>query len=132
MNTFEEYLLSEKALSFDQMKKIHEDMIGETGNDSDAVELYVELLSASIRYAAIRAEWSVMKKKKKMEKDEQRTARHDMVIIQMNMLARYLRRTGKTAAWRDSLGDEENDRIFRKAIGDFACYIAFVNSLCSR
>lgn len=132
MKTFEEYLLSEKALSFDQMKKIHEDMIGETGNDSDAVELYVELLSASIRYAAIRAEWSVMTREQKMEKDEQRTARHDMVIIQMNMLARYLRRTGKTAAWRDSLGDEENDRIFRKAIGDFACYIAFVNSLCSR
>lgn len=45
------------------------------------------------------------------------------------MLARYLKQQGKTAAWRDELGYEEDDPYNRKAIGDFACYLAFVNGI---
>lgn len=132
VNTFEEYLSCEKALSFDQMRMIHEAVIEEIKNDPDAVELYEDLRSASIRYAAIRAEWSIMTREQKLEQDRFRTALHDTVIMQTNVLARYLRQTGKSALWRDSLGDEETDRIFRKVIGDLACYIAFVNSICTR
>ena len=132
MNTFEEYLSCGKALSFDKMKMIHEAMIEETKNDPDAVELYEDLRSASIKYADIRAEWSFMTREQKLEQDRFRTALHNTIIMQMNVLARHLRQTGKSAIWRDTLGDEETDRIFRKVIGDFACYIAFVNSICTR
>ena len=68
----------------------------------------------------------------KMEQDPGRTSCHDSVIVRFNQLARYLQSHGKAAAWRDTLGYEEEDRYFRKRIGDFACYLAFVNSLLAR
>ena len=67
-----------------------------------------------------------------LKKDSLRTSIHDSVIIHFNMLARYLRMQGKKAEWRDRLGYEEDNKFYRKAIGDFGCYIVFVNSICSR
>ncbi|MDO5139220.1 MAG: hypothetical protein Q4D71_12285, partial [Oscillospiraceae bacterium] len=71
-------------------------------------------------------------REEKMEKDPLRTALHNDVIIKTNMLARYLRKAGKPALWRNELGDEEADSMCRKVIGDFACYLAFVSGLCAR
>jgi hypothetical protein len=48
------------------------------------------------------------------------------------MMARYLKTQGKNTEWRDALGYEEDDKYFRKTIGDFGCYIVFINSLCAR
>ena len=48
------------------------------------------------------------------------------------MRARYLKQQGRTAAWRDELGYEEDDPYNRKAIGDFACYLAVVNGINAR
>lgn len=36
------------------------------------------------------------------------------------------------AKWRDRLGDEKDDPYNRKRIGDFACYLVFINSLNAR
>ena len=68
----------------------------------------------------------------KMDKDSLRTSYHNSVIVHFNMLARYLRMQGKKAQWRDLLGYEEDNEYCRKTIGDFGCYIVFVNSICSR
>lgn len=132
MNTYEEYLSLEKALPVDQMETIHAAIIEESENDPDARELYEEFVSACIKYAAIRAEWGIMSKEEKMDKDPYRTSCHDMVILHANMLARYLRNIGKKVVWRDKLGNEEEDRIYRKVIGDFACYVAFITAINSR
>lgn len=67
-----------------------------------------------------------------MEKDLLRTSLHNDVILQVNVLVRYLRQAGKPALWRDELGDEKADLTRRKVIGDFACYLVFVNGLCAR
>lgn len=32
----------------------------------------------------------------------------------------------------DVFGDDEDNRYYRKTIGDFGCYIVFVNSICAR
>ena len=48
------------------------------------------------------------------------------------MMARVLRARGKPAAWRTALGDPGTDRLARKTIGDFGCYLAFVNGLTAR
>lgn len=37
-----------------------------------------------------------------------------------------------TAGWRDVLGDEQENPSCRKRIGDFACYLVFVNALLAR
>ena len=105
---------------------IHAEMLAELGADMEALELYNELMKVATRYAAIRANWLLLSREEKNEQDSGRTSCHNSVIIHFNMLARYLKQQGNTAAWRDKLGYEEDDPYNRKAIGDFACYLAFV------
>lgn len=131
-NTFEKYMEEPHSLSMEQMQNIHREILEEIGTDRDAAELYEELITVATRYAAIRAGWQQLSREEKMDRDPSRTSCHNSVITHFNMLARYLKLQGKQAQWRDTLGYEENDSFFRKTIGDFACYLVFVNSLCSR
>lgn len=131
--TYGEYLISEKAIPFEKLQEIHQEMIEEIGTDPDALEFYGDLITAAVSYSEIRARWLLMDKEQKMEDDSVRTARHNTLILQINILSRYLRNQKKKPAfWRDKLGYEEDDRINRKVMGDFACYLSFVNSLCAR
>ena len=130
--TYEEYLKRPKAITFAKMQTIHTEMIAEIGTDVDALELYDELIKIATRYATIRANWLLLSREEKNEQDSGRTSRHNSVITQFNMLACYLKQQGKTAAWRNELGYEEDDLYNRKAIGDFACYFAFVNGINAR
>lgn len=114
------------------MQELHQEMVEEIGKDTDAIELYDELVAVATRYAAIRAGWQQLSREEKMERDSSRTSYHNSLITHFNMLARYLRMQGRSVKWRDKLGYEEDDRYFRKTIGDFGCYIVFVNSLCAR
>ena len=132
MTTYDEYLSMPKAMPIEKMVYIHRLIAEEIGNDPDAVELYNELLEAAIEYATIRTKWATLSREEKMEKDPYRTSLHNDVILQINILARYLRQVGKPALWRDEMGDEEADPMCRKVIGDFACFLAFVNGLCAR
>ena len=130
--TYENYLKERNSLTFDEMQKIHADMTAEIGTDGDAQELYDELISMAVKYAGIRSKWPSMPKQEKMDQDAARTACHDSVIVKFNKLSRYLKMTEKEAYWRDELGDESADPYIRKRIGDFACYLAFVESLYAR
>ena len=131
ISTYDDYLASPKSLAIDEMQRLHRELVGEL-DDADAKELYDELVKTATRYARFRGEWPLMSKSEKMEIDDRRTSCHNSVITKFNMLARYLKSIGKEARWRDALGYEEDDRINRKSIGDFACYIVFINSLNSR
>ena len=128
---YNEYLEKEKSLSFEQMNSIHDQMLDEISGDTNALGIYEELIEKANKYAAIRAEWSLWDKTKKMERDDSRRICHDSLIVKFNMLARYLRIQGKESSWRDELGYEEGDRYNRKRIGDFACYMVFINSINS-
>lgn len=130
--TFEQYLKEPYALDFHQMQRIHGELSEEIGEDPEAVELYEELIDAATRYAVVRAKWLRMSKEEKIDTDSLRTSHHDSVIIHLNMLARYLKMQGKKAVWREQLGDVEENGYIRKGIGDFACYLVFVNSICAR
>ena len=55
INTFETYTEEPHALSFGQMQELHQEMVEEIGKDTDAIELYDELVAVATRYAAIRA-----------------------------------------------------------------------------
>lgn len=130
--TYDNYLKEKHSLTIEKMQQIHADMTADIASDTDALELYNELLSMAVKYAAIRAKWPSLSKSEKMEQDASRTACHDSVIVKFNKLSRYLKMTGKEAAWRDELGDETADPHIRKRIGDFACYLAFLNCLYAR
>ena len=126
------YLESPKSLPIETMQSIHFQMISEIGNDEEGVELYKELIEKAIRYVSYRAKWFVWDREERMEQDASRSSCHNALIINFNMLARYLKMQGKAATWRDELGYEEDDKYNRKVIGDFACYLVFVNSLNAR
>ena len=94
VNTFQGYMKNEKSLSIGQMEEIHQLMALEMADDEDALELYEDLLTDAIKYAGIRAEWAQMTREEKMDRDPYRTAIHDSVIMDINVLARYLPHSG--------------------------------------
>ena len=130
--TYEEYLKQPKAITFGKMQIFHAEMLAEIGADTEALALYDELMKVATRDAAIRANWLLLSREEKSEQDSGRTSCHNSVITHFNMLVRYLNQQGKAAAWRDELGYEEDNPYNRKAIGDFACYLAFVNGINAR
>ena len=132
ITTYEEYLHTERSLTLEKMQDIHSKMISDIGTDADAIEIYGELMDTVTKYAAIRTEWPLLNREEKTGRDSRRTSCHDSVIVKFNMLARYARMQGKDANWRDCLGYEEDNPYNRKRIGDFACYLAFVNALNTR
>ncbi len=86
------------------MQELHQEMVEEIGKDTDAIELYDELVAVATRYAAIRAGWQQLSREEKMERDSSRTSCHNFLITHFNMLARYLRMQGRSVEWRDKLG----------------------------
>ena len=132
MNTYQEYLKMPLSLTFDDMNTIHTQMIEEISNDDIALELYDDLLSQARKYHYYRSNWSTWSREEKMENDPVRSSCHDSLIIKFNMLARYLRQNGKTATWRDTLGDEKTNPHVRKRIGELACFLMYIDSINSR
>ena len=64
--------------------------------------------------------------------DAQRSSCHDALIAKFNIFARYMKGQGYSTEWRDILGDENVNPYTRKRIGDFACYLVFVNAINER
>ena len=122
----------DKSLTLDEMIDIHQKLMLSIGSDQDALELYEELIETANRYSTYRANWCIWSVEEKLDRDSSRTACHDSLIVKFNQLARYLNMQGMDTNWRDVLGYEEDDRYNRKRLGDFACYIVFVNSICAR
>jgi len=46
--TYEEYLNTERSLTFKEMQNIHSQMLADIGRDADAGEIYKELTAAGI------------------------------------------------------------------------------------
>ncbi|MBQ4543664.1 MAG: hypothetical protein IJA19_05800 [Clostridia bacterium] len=127
--SYEQYLKEPKYLTVERMRALQEEILGEIADDTEAMAIYDELIRTATRYAKIRAEWLLWDRITKIENDDSRTSCHNSLIVKFDMLARHLKTRGKDAAWRDVLGYKKDDR---KTIGDFACYLVFVNSLNAR
>lgn len=131
-STYEEYLTMPMSLTFEEMAALHRQIAAETDGDTEALDLYKDLLAAAVKYAESRARWPLWDREKRMEEDPVRTSRHNQVVLALDMLARYLQMQGKPALWRDTLGEEAQNPYCRKRLGDFACYLAFAESLNAR
>lgn len=130
--TYEDYLPAPGSLTLEEMQSLHREIKEDAGHDEDALGLYEDLLAAAADYSQPRSRWLLWSRDKKLAEDSVRTSRHDRVIDSFNILARYLKKQGKAAAWREALGDEKEDPGCRKRIGDFACYLVFIESLNAR
>ena len=132
--TYETYKTEPISLTMEEMASLHSELAGEVGNigDDTVTDLYNDLLFAAVRYLESRAHWPLWTKEEKTANDSDRTRRHNSAIDKLNILARYLKSQGEAASWREALGDEKENPVIRKRIGDFVCYIAFIGSLNAR
>ena len=131
-NTYAEYLPTNLSLTLEEMNELHIQMLKGISEDEDAMELYQTLLLQALRYFQFRVNWAVWDYEEKMSKDQSRTGCHNTLIANFNMLARYMKSLGISTEWRDILGDETEEPFARKRIGDFACYLVFVNAINER
>lgn len=132
LTSYEKYLKEPKSLTVEEMRSVHEQILGEIADDMDAKEIYEELVGAATKYASFRSQWFLWDRATRIERDDSRTSCHNSLIVKFDMLARYLKSQNKDAVWRETLGYEKDDRYNRKAIGDFACYLVFINSINAR
>lgn len=114
INTYDSYVKESGAITIEQMRKMHENMMLEIGEDEDALELYDDLCNAIFPYADLRAKWHTFSIEEKMDKDSFRTACHDNVILHFNMIARYLKMQGKEVQWREQLETRKQIRLSEK------------------
>ena len=129
--TYNKYLSMSDNLPFEDADRIYS-MLLENANteDEDFEDLWTDFVKVAARYANIRATWYLLSRSPRMESDDARTACHDSVICHLNAIARCMEMKGWNTAWRDELG--RNERLHRKRIGDFACYVAYVYAVNSR
>ncbi|MDO4804908.1 MAG: hypothetical protein Q4A32_08825 [Lachnospiraceae bacterium] len=129
--TYQEYLDMSDRLSFEEAERIYGHLIDNANTeDEDFEELWHDFLVVAIRYANIRANWRMISRQERMDTDDARTACHDSVISHLNAVTRCMEMNGWDTAWRNELGRDE--RLHRKRIGDFACYLAYVYGLNAR
>ncbi|ERI91420.1 hypothetical protein HMPREF1982_03379 [Clostridiales bacterium oral taxon 876 str. F0540] len=127
MYTYKSYIDKINSISVEEAEEIYEKMLEEIDfNDSDAKELWDDLIKNAIEYVSIRSKWLTFEREERMEKDSARTSVHNTLISSFNVLSRYLEKIGKDVSWRARIGED------RKRIGDFACYIVFIFVLNAR
>lgn len=132
LDTYDDYLKLPLTLTLEEALEVHKELIEQIRDDEDGMELYRELLEKATEYAHIRAQWALWSRKERMDRDYGRTLCHDALIIEFNKLARYLEIYEKSTVWRERLGDNKRDPYYRKKIGDFGCYLVFINSIMAR
>jgi hypothetical protein len=98
---------------------------------SDAA-LWRGLRRAATAYAILRLDWSSAPLgSERAAVDDRRSLAHDVFIDACNALSRRCGAHDLDQTWRRDLGDSAT-LSGRKAIGDFACFIAFVVGLEAR
>lgn len=132
MQTYDTYLERVFALPFMDAARIFATIKKQIENDEDMTDLYHDLLSRSIEYATVRAEWQMMEPDEKGAIDSRRSEIHNAVIREFDILARNLGRLGHDTSWRDELGDLNRSPDYRKRIGDMACYLVLFEGLNAR
>ena len=131
-DTYSDYLNLPLTITFEEAQELHKEILEQIIGDEDGMELYRDLIETATQYAHIRAQWAYWDREERMKQDLGRTYCHDSLIVKFNQLARYLEIYGKSRAWRDRLGDNKIDPYYRKTIGDFGCYLVFINSIMAR
>lgn len=124
---YKECLRKNNILSFEEANQIIESIISFTGSNTIEGEKLIKIMVCSaIDYAGLRARWGVMSTLEMVRMNELRSQFHDLFIQSVDSLANYLEEDGRKIVWREKLGDD------RKRIGDFACYITYIQGIDER
>jgi ribosomal protein L11 methylase PrmA len=130
MLTYKKYLEEKDRLTFQEAEEIHSQILQYAMNrDSDFQEYWEEMIRSAIFYANTRAQWSVQTLEERRNIDNSRTHQHNDFMINLKVIATYMKQQDWSTEWFDKLGTIEKDR---KRFGDFACYLVYINSLNAR
>lgn len=124
--TYQDYKGRVNEITIEECMELHQMIKYEIRDDEEAEEIYEDLLEKALDYIPYRVRWTYKDREWRNRYDESRTMCHDSMITHFNMLARYLQQQGRSAEWRDKLGDD------RRRIGDFAGYLVYVQSIGGR
>ena len=111
----------------EKFERIYNEIIENNGFDDDIVELWGTMLKSAIEYTNMRANWSLMTIKERVENDKHRISLHDSFINNSKMFARYCEQKERVLELKTFL-----EKIDRKEIGDFANYIVFKEAIKNR
>ena len=111
-----------KILTFEEAIQMFHSL-KESHKDGDPDELMKKMINSAVDYVSLRAKWNIFSDKEIVRMDSIRSQYHDLFILSLDKLARYMTDIGQDTAWREKLGDD------RKQIGDFACYIACIQGI---
>ena len=124
--TYQDYKGRVNEITVEECMELHQMIKSEINDDEEAEEIYADLLEKALDYIPYRVRWTYKDREWRNRYDESRTMCHDSLITHFNMLARYLQQQGRSAEWRDKLGDD------RRRIGDFAGYLVYAQSIGGR
>lgn len=128
--TYKKYLEEKDCLTFQEAEKIHSQLLNSANiTDSDFQEFWDDMIEAAIIYVNTRAKWSVQTLEERRDIDDSRTRQHNTFMINLKVIATYMKQQNLSSEWFDKLGTIENNR---KRFGDFACYLVYINSLNAR
>lgn len=85
------------------------------------------MIKSAIRYASIRTDWYLSSVEQRIELDIERSAAHNVLISNCDILARNMLKAGEDNSWRHKIGGTD-----RKQIGDFACVLHAVIGIKAR
>ena len=124
---YEDFVKIPDALSFEDAGQIYKSILSAKQDaDIEFLKLLEELLSSTVNYADIRSRWLTMSAQQTVQMNEIRSQYHDFFIASINNLSRYMYLHGYENTWANLLGDD------RKRIGDFACYITYIQAINAR
>ncbi|NLP52033.1 hypothetical protein [Bacillus sp. RO1] len=130
MLTYKNYLQEKDSLPLQEAEEIHSQILESAKiTDSEFQEYWEEMIHSAIIYANTRALWSVKSLEERRDIDNSRTHQHNDFMINLKIIATYMKQQDWSAEWFDKLGTIEKDR---KRFGDFACYLVYINSLNAR
>ena len=86
-------------------------------NATKLPDIRLELVKSAINYARIHTDWELAFPGERREMNSDRTACHNALISNCDILSRNMKNAGEDIEWRRNMGDD------RKEIGDFACLL---------
>lgn len=133
------YLTKDKdVLSFEESEKIYNTIVQDIDlNNSEEMEYWNDFINACSNYTAERSSWLLLNKKQRIDRDKNRSAIHDGLLVKLNIIRRVSESKNLNVEWFnvfkiDSVLGDEKENIDRKRVGDLANYIAYIYAINSR
>ena len=111
----------------ERMDKIYKMLLLATPEDNPEFEIRMgNFIKASVDYSNYRSRWLDMSLIEQNNIEHDRTISHNILIEAKDVLCEYMLDYSMNISWAIQLGDE------RKDIGDFGCYLSYVQAIKAR